>query len=174
MTGEQFEQMVRETARAMWHLPPEGGAAETIDGQEIDCVCRTDDLVHLIECTTERKQDKVIKQVNKLVAAKRAEERHGNTVKMWIVTSEEPTPDQTTVAKKEGVTLLSFERFQDRLLDARNYLEARRHYAFGSARDPKSEAWELAEDEYVPVPMHDRESRRSHTIRSVADLLQGE
>ena len=82
MTGREFEQEVRRVARALWNLAPGEGASELINNDEIDCVCRTEELVHLIECTTDRGMQKFRNQVLKLAAAKRGLERKGETVKL--------------------------------------------------------------------------------------------
>ena len=58
--GRIFEEEVRSVARALWNLPPGGGGSEVIDGNEIDCVCRAEDVTHLVECTTERAQTKLL------------------------------------------------------------------------------------------------------------------
>ena len=76
MTGFEFEDRVRTVARSLWHLSPGQGAAEFIGAEEIDCVCRTEDLVHLVECTQLRTMEKYRLQVSKLVTAKR--ELEGN------------------------------------------------------------------------------------------------
>jgi hypothetical protein len=169
--GQAFEEDVRNVARARWHLEEGEGSAEVIDGLEIDCVCRTEDVVHLIECTIERKQQKVIDQINRLVRAKRAEEKNGNTVKLWIITKEEPTPDQRTPARKEGITIMSLEEFRKQLLDARAYLNLRSKYPFGSATDPQTDSREVPEDEYIPQPITDKISKQEHNIDTIADLL---
>lgn len=171
MTGSELEQEVRALARALWGLPAGGGGPELIDGHEIDCVCRTEELVHLVECTIERKLDKVTKDVNKLTVAKRSEERRGNTVKLWIVTEGEPTPQQRTAARNNGVTIISLDQFQARLLDASSYLKARWSYRFGSASDPATGSLTLSEEEYVPISITDVLTGEEHSVSSIADLL---
>ncbi len=171
MTGADLENQVRGVARALWAIPPGEGGSEVIDGQEIDCVCRTEDLVHLLECTLERSLEKVTKDINKLLHAKRSEERRGNTVKLWIVTGQEPTPQQRTAAKKDGVTILSLDQFGARLLDAERYLNARWAYRFGSTSDPETGSLTLADEEYVQIPITDIATGDAHTIVSIADLL---
>ena len=146
MTGPQFEREVRSIARALWNLPPGEGAAENVNNDEIDCICRTEDLVHLIECTTERTMGKFRTQTNKLGSAKQYLERNGNTVKLWIVTANDPTAEQRSNARGLGITALSIQEFQRRLLDSRQYIEARWLYRFGSASDPDSGSHQLDED----------------------------
>ncbi len=170
--GPDFEQRVRFVARALWHLPAGGGAAESYGTNQIDCVCRTEDIVHLVECTTDRSLQKVIKQIEKLLNAQRDEQRRGNTAKLWIVTFFEPTSEQRTVARKDTVTILSLEQFESRLLQAEAYLNLRWKYPFGSATDPDSDGPILPDDEYVPLPLTDVGSGHSFDVDSVADLLE--
>lgn len=171
MTGRRFEEDVRSLARALWSLNVGEGGAEDIQGQEIDCVCRTEDVVHLVECTVERKLEKVQRDVNKLLHAKRVEEKRGHTVKLWIVTKEEPTPDQRQAARPEGVTILSALQFAARLLDIEGYLKARTDYRFGSATDPASGGHRIAEDEYVPLPMAASSGPGAYSLETIAGLL---
>jgi hypothetical protein len=105
----KFEDDVRRLARARWNLPAGKGGSEFIDHQEIDSVCRTEEIVHLLMCTTERKVDKVRKDVAKLIKARESLQRQGETVKLWEVTEEEPTADQRRCARGAGVEILSLE-----------------------------------------------------------------
>jgi hypothetical protein len=50
-----FVDEARRLARARWILVGGNGGSEFIDRQEIECVCGTDEIVHLLMCTTERK-----------------------------------------------------------------------------------------------------------------------
>lgn len=170
-----FENDVRSVARALWQLSPGDGGAERVDNDEIDCVCKTEDIVHLIECTADRTQKKVIEQANKLVRAKRALERRGETVKLWIVTKNEPTPDQRSTVRADGITILSLDQLRRRLLDGSTYLKLRSRYRFGSAADPATGASLLPDEEYVRLPMQDTSTGENYTVKSLAScLLEGE
>ena len=115
--------------------------------------------------------EKVRKQVLKLTLAKAALEKKGETVKLWIVTKEEPTAQQRSMARESGITALSLKEFSRRLLDSRQYIEARWKYRFGSATDPEDGNSQLAEDEYVEQPLTHIGSTESYTIRDICDLL---
>ena len=65
MVGPEFEREVRGVARALWNLSPGEGAAEFINNEEIDCVCRTEELIHLIECSTDGRMEKYRQQVTR-------------------------------------------------------------------------------------------------------------
>lgn len=171
MTGREFEDEVRNVARALWNLAPGEGSSELINNDEIDCVCRTEELIHLIECTTDRGMQKFRLQVSKLERAKRSLERKGETVKLWIVTRDDPTALQRSSAREDGITALAFEEFKRRLLDSRQYLNARWRYRFGSATDPEDGNSQLLEEEYVAQPLTLYGSTESYTVREICELL---
>ena len=171
MIGPEFEQEVRTVARALWDLPPGEGASEFVNNDEIDCVCRTEELIHLIECTTDGRLPKFRDQVSKLISAKRELERTGATVKLRIVTLDEPNPLQRSHARKEGVTALSIQEFKRSLLNSQQYLEARWNFRFGSATDPEDGNYRLSEEEYVKQPLTPIGSTVSHTIRDICEML---
>ena len=172
MTGPQFEQEVRRVARALWNLSPGDGSAEYINSDEIDCVCHTEELVHLIECTTERTMQKFREQVLKLQNARTYYQNHGETVKLRIVTFHDPTPDQRTFSRGNGVTALSLQECKKGLLDSQQYLEARWKYRFGSASNPEDGSYVLSEEEYVEQPLMPSNSDESFSVSEICDLLQ--
>ena len=171
MTGQEFERAVRQLARARWNLDYGDGAAEFINQDEIDCVCRTEDVTHLIECTTERRLEKFRTQINKLEIARRRLEERGETVALWIVTKHEPTPEQRTQAKGARIRALSLEEFQRQLVDARQYLEARWQYRFGSANDPEEGGHRLPDNEYVAQPLTRNGSSDEYSVSDICRLL---
>ena len=171
MVGPEFEREVREVARAHWNLAPGEGAAEFIANDEIDCVCRTEELIHLIECTTDRGMAKLRTQVTKLIMAKRHLEGRGETVKLRVITRDDPTPSQRSHAREFGVTTLSLREFRRGLLNSQQYLEARWHYRFGSATDPDSGAHQLSDEEYIRQPLTDIRSNDTYSIRDISGLL---
>ena len=171
MTGPGFESTVRSVARALWNLAPGEGAAERINNDEIDCVCRTEELLHLIECTTERTMEKFRLQTTKLQNAKRYLESQGETVKLRIVTLHEPTPDQRSNARGLGIAAISLQEFRRGLLDSSQYLESRRDHRFGSASDPEDGKRTLPDDEYVTQPLTRTGSSESYSIADVCGLL---
>src|SRR5207249_3810248 len=97
------------------------GGPEFIDRQEIDCVCRTEEVIHLLMCTTEHKADKVRKDVAKLVKARDTLQRQGETVKLWEVTKDEPNADQRACTRADRVEILSLESFRRRLINPEAY-----------------------------------------------------
>ena len=175
MVGPEFEREVRGVARALWNLSPGEGAAEFINNEEIDCVCRTEELIHLIECSTDGRMEKYRQQVTKLISAKQFLERVGETVKLRIVSSDEPTPLQRSHAKGQGIIALSIQEFRRGLLDSRQYLELRWNIRFGSATDPEDGSYVLSDDEYVEQPLTAFDSDTTYSVRDICRLLgQGE
>lgn len=170
--GREFEESVRRIARALWCSLGDRGGAEYVDkDNEIDIVCRTEEVTHLVECTTERTLEKVRKQVDKLTRASSYLQKHGCTVKTWIVTKEEGTPDQRKVARQAGVEIISMERFKLKLIDAASYLAFRWDYRFGSACDPSTGNTQLAENEYVTLPITNRANGISVSLKDLEALL---
>jgi len=171
MTGPEFEQEVRMIARALWHLAPGEGAAEFINNDEIDCVCRTEEVIHLIECTTDRGMQKFRDQATKLTSARNWLVTRGETVKLRIVTRHEPTPHQRSHARGNGINALSLQEFKRGLLDSRQYLAARWKHRFGSATDPDSDSVHLSEEEYIEQPLTPIGSHDSYSTREICSLL---
>ena len=156
----------------MWGLGSGNGDAEFINNDEIDCVCRTEELIHLIECTTERTMQKFRDQVQKLKSAKAYLEGQGDTVKLRIVTLSDPSPQQKSNARGNGVTALSLEEFKRGLIESRQYLEARWKYRFGSASDPNDGSFELPEEEYIEQPLMPNSSEQSYSVEEICQLLR--
>lgn len=172
--GHEFEEEVRQLARCIWNLPSGGGASDFINGEEIDCICRTEDVIHLVECTTEKKLAKIQDDTKSLLKVKQYLERAGNTVRPWIITFHEPTPDQQAYARANKVTVLSVAQFRTRILRAADYLNARWNYKFGSASDPGTGSHALGEEAYVPLPLTALKTGEAHTVSTIIDLLVGE
>jgi len=171
MDGREFEELVRQTARWVWNLAPGEGASSFIAGVEIDCVCRTEDVIHVIECTLERRLQKVKEDTKSLLKAKQYLEAQGQTVKLWIVTYDEPTPDQQAYAKDHKIAILGFSQFRSRIVRAADYLNARWNYRFGSAADPQTGSHQLHEEEYVPLPLKELKTGLARDIPWLVQVL---
>ena len=65
MEQMHFENEVRRIARNLWPSAAFSGSAKE-DGQERDGIFVTDEMVHLIECTTSRRKDKAEQDGRKL------------------------------------------------------------------------------------------------------------
>ena len=140
----EFENEVRDIARHLWPSAAFSGAAK-VGGRERDGVFITDEMVHLIECTTSRRKDKAVQDTQKLESLSRSMQRQYPTkgVKGYFITLEEPTAEQREVVRNIGrgyVVTLSFSQFRAQMIDARSYLDARMQYPFGSMYDPETQS----------------------------------
>ena len=139
-----FENEVRDIARHLWPTAAFSGSVKE-GGRERDGVFITDEMVHLIECTTSRRKDKAEQDTRKLESLSRTMQRRYPTkgVKGYFITLEEPTAEQREAVRKFGhgyVVSLSFPQFSAQMVDARSYLDARMQYPFGSMYDPETQS----------------------------------
>ncbi len=137
-----FEDDVREIARHLWPSAAFSGSAK-INGRERDAIFITDEMVHLIECTTSRRKDKAEQDTKKLEGLCRDMQRRYPTkgVKGYFITLDEPTADQRESVNRFGkgsVVTLSFSQFRGQIIDAKSYINARIRYPFGSMYDPQT------------------------------------
>jgi hypothetical protein len=140
-----FEQEVLRIARYRWPSAENSGN-EMIDGKERDGIFITEEIVHLVECTTSREKAKAEKDLTKLgeLYNKYKVSHSDRAVKCWFVTKHEPTADQRGCVKSvKGVPLnifniVSFAQFQSKLVDSFEYLQLREKHKFGSIYDPKT------------------------------------
>ena len=135
-----FENDVRDIARHLWPSAAYSGSAK-VGGRERDGIFITDEMVHLIECTTSRRKDKADQDTRKLEGLCRdMQVRHPTKgVKGYFITLEEPTVEQRDVVRRLGhgyVVSLSFAQFRTQMIDGKSYLDARMQYPFGSMYDP--------------------------------------
>ncbi|MBF6621402.1 MAG: hypothetical protein ITG02_14380 [Patulibacter sp.] len=176
MRGEEFEEQVLRIARAMWPQDWAGGSA-MIDGRERDGVFITDDAVALIEATTERSQEKAVKDGKKLaaLALKYGRQYPMHSVKAYFVTYAEPTAHQRDAIrdlKTPAVVAVSFAQFRDRLVNASAYVEARDDHPFGSARGLSIDASFKDVGEYVGLGILERgPAGSSWSIRGISDAI---
>lgn len=134
-----FEDEVLRIARLLWPAAAFSGSSMEA-GRERDGVFITDEMVHLLECTTSRRKDKAQQDVGKLVKlAQQMRTRYPmKGVKGWFVTLEEPTADQRSVVNSQAgvVVAVSYRQFKSQIVDADAYIDHRMSYSFGSMQDP--------------------------------------
>lgn len=171
MTGSEFENEVRNIARALWSSEPGAGASLLVDGRERDCIFEQEHLTHYVEVTMLRTMEKVRNDVEKMTKLRDKQVKAGHLMKLWIVTLEEPTADQRTYCRANGVEILSLTEFRRRIIDANQYLEIRQNHPFGSASDPQSNSSDLSKVKYQPIAIHNDSSGQSTAITDVADML---
>ena len=169
--SQAFENSVRRIARELWAATYAGAAM--VDGRERDLVFETDDVIYVVEATTDRSKAKAAHDVQKLLEFRRVHARRGKVISCWFVTQSEPTADQRSVAPKDStVNVLSFDQFRSKLVRAADYLAARAAYEFGSARDPRTGSSSVG-DRYYPLELArvGVGSRQAANVSTLLDLM---
>lgn len=174
MNGFDFEREVLRVARHLWRTD-EGGGPELVDGRERDGVFYEEDVIHLVEATIERGEQKAKDDCKKLAKLASDLRKHhvDKVVKCWFVTRDEPTDRQRAVARASNypVQALGFKEFQGKLVDAREYIAARKNHKFGSAHNPDERAHTLT---FIPIDVKERASLDLWSVGRIAsDLLSG-
>ena len=173
--NEHFENEVLRIARALWPSAAYSGAAK-IDGKETDGVFVTEDCIHVVEATTSRRKEKAKQDMTKIAKHMRnfAARDRTRATRGWFLTRDEPTADQRNikVGRDNSINILSFGQFQSKLIDSREYLSARAHYAFGSVRDPETGDISPRID-YVPLDIARVGTADLVGHKELADLIAG-
>ena len=151
-----FEDEVRRIARARWPQAQFDGAA-MVNGRERDGIFETDDVIHYVEATRSRREDKA-KDDTKKIFALMAEQQRQKSMKGaigWFVTQHEPTADQREAVRFHGkgqVKAVSFSQFQQALVDVPQYFSKRENHFFGSIADPVTGELK-SEIKYIPLDL---------------------
>ena len=152
-----FEEEVRRVCRALWPNSPNNGPSSLL-GRERDGIFETDETIHIVEATVSKKKDKARTDINKSIELARnfRANSSGKFVKIWFVTSTDPTVEQSEVGKrartkaKLPVEVISYKQLSSRIVDGPRYLEIRSHYPFGSIRSlDNDDSTQVDEDEYI-------------------------
>jgi hypothetical protein len=164
-----FEAEVRNVARALWRPIGYSGAL-TIDGRERDGVFFTEDVIHIVECTTSKKQQNVIENLSKTkkLIERLSIEYPSFAVKGWYITLNDATGEQAQVISRyRGViNCLSYDEFRAKLINAREYLECRKNYYFGSVRSLSDGSDSVPRADYVPAILLDQIRDRNVTFKN--------
>ena len=152
-----FEDEVRRIARARWPQAEYGGAAN-IGGRERDGIFETDDVVHYVEATTSRREEKAKDDTKKIFSLMLAQQKAGSMKGGvgWFVTQTEPTADQREAVRLHGkgqVKAVSFAQFQQAIVDVPQYFSRRTNHLFGSVSDPVTGDI-LPNADYVPLDLY--------------------
>ena len=128
----------------------------------------------MIEATTSNRRQKAVEDGGKLDAACRELQKRypfKGTLGFFI-TQGEPTADQRKAIRafKTPLQACSFAQFYALLVDAREYVECRKKYPFGSARDPKTDDAQ-ALDQYETIDLVD-DNGTQHSVSDIAALVQ--
>ena len=177
-----FEADVRRIAGILW--PQRVAPHPTVVlGRERDGVFETGDVVHVVEATVSRKVEKVERDLRKSIELVRDGRKTDPTknFKIWIVTREDPTGDQVALvasAKAKAkcpVEMLSHKHFAGRIIDAREYLQRRGNYPFGSIRNPDNEKdFRVPRSDYISVALINAADRTEVDGSSIPDLVRSD
>ncbi len=175
--GELFEDEVRRIARELWPSAQYSGAS-IIDGRERDGIFETEDCINIVEATISPKKDKAEYDGEKLSELardwkKRAQDK---AIRCFFITKHEPTPQQRDVLKKAKYPInpLSYRQFQQKLVNASDYLELREKFPFGSARDPETDDIH-PKSGYIGLDLLDQTSLAPWSLEKVKNhLLAGD
>jgi hypothetical protein len=174
-----FELETLRIARLLWPSSQYSGS-EMIDGKERDGVFETDECHHFVEATVSRTQKKAYEDCKKIADLLKIQFQHndGKGARGWFVTLDEPTADQRKVlddpkllSYKSHIKILSFQQFQSKIIDARDYLELRSKHFFGSVRDPKTNAYS-PEVDYVDIDYLEQDTTNIASLMSLVDTLK--
>lgn len=163
-TGYAFEAEVRRIARLLWPSRTYQ-SAQIVDGLERDAYVETDDTIHIVEATTDRRLSKAehdLKKTADLVGKLRKNQTE-KLVKGWFITKDELTADQAAAAKKydRTVTALPYKAFLSRLIDTSEYLTLRNSKPFGSVADPADNHFDVPQNTYVPPFFHSENDNKA-------------
>lgn len=170
LNGPSFEASVRQIARRLYFYATTTGSI-IIDGRERDDIIDTGSELIVVEATKSRKLDKTEYDLNKSIELVKSLRRIPKYVdynfRILIVTSEDPTADQSRYVKEAKSNcpkeIISFNTLFSRLFDARHYIRVRGDYSFGSVRNLKDENdFKVPQAEYIPTAL-----RRENSIESI-------
>lgn len=149
-----------------------------VGGRERDGIYVTEDVVHLLECTTSRQKAKAEGDLTKLfdLYNKYKTKYSDRAIKCWFVTKYEPTADQRNCRKafkrapENLFNIVSFAQFQSKLIDSRDYLQCRDNHKFGSIYDPKT-GNPTADVKYIQVALRVEGEEEPRGIENLANTV---
>jgi len=142
-------------------------------GRERDGIFETEDCINIIEATTSRRLDKAAHDGEKLAELARdfSKKQNDKAVRCFFVTKYEPTAEQRTSLKKQKFIIyaLSFSQFQQRLVNASEYLTLRDKCPFGSAADPATDSIDPASG-YVDLDILEEKSEVAWPLEKIKNF----
>lgn len=178
----RFEEDVRSIASQLFP----GGRARSgryALGRERDGLFDDGDTIHIFEATRSRKKDKVVDDVQKsgMLVSQIRRDHPTHNVKIWIVTEEPPTADQEQAAidgRKRvrcPIEIVSYSQLYSKLFNAREFIQLRNNYAFGSVRKPEDvNDKNVPEGDYIQVGLLEKRTGTTVTAEELSkQLLSG-
>ena len=162
----EFEEEVRRIARALWPSAEYGGP-EMIADREVDGIFETEEVVHMVEATMDRKVQKIANVGPKLREHLKRHATHGRFAKSWFVTFHPPTADQRSAIRKydSRIIAISYDEFRAKIVDGREYLRLRDMVGWGSAVNPRTNS-QTDLIKYVPLSISVTSGTLSPGLRS--------
>lgn len=172
-TDELFENEVRRIARARWPEAQYDGSGK-INGRERDGIFETEEVIHFLEVTTSKREDKAKEDTKKLFQLISIHQKSGSIKGAigWFITKDEPTADQREAVKlygKNQVKAVSLAQFQQAIIDVHSYFEKRDNHLFGSVADPETGAINY-QGEYIQLDLFPVNKDDSMTLQ---DIISG-
>jgi len=155
-SGEEFEAHVRRIAYSIWS-PKNYAGSIVVDGKERDGIFENDNNIFCLEVTVSKQASKAEKDCQKLdTLVRRLRGLHPDKgVTGWFVTRFEPTGEQgAVIARFNNVNHQTVDQFFARMVNANEYLTARKLKPFGSIRNPSDDRFD-SEVKYVPTKIVD-------------------
>lgn len=150
--GYQFEDEVRNIARQLYSNTS-GQGSENVNGQERDGVFWNGEIYTVVEATISKSKNKAeldAKKTHNLVTQLRKE---NHLARGFIITKDEPTPDQKNVVNKPPISrttkIISFDEFRGKLFDSITYINNRKNKPFGSVYDHVDNSHEVPLNDFV-------------------------
>jgi hypothetical protein len=135
----------------------------------------SEENIHCIEATVSHNAGKAEQDLTKLniLVAKLRRQHPDKAVKGWFITKDEPTGQQgTKIVNYHGkITHQTFLQFYAKLVDSKNYLNCRKNYRFGSARNIEDDTPTVPVDEYIQSTIYETDYRNSIDLLGVVRQL---
>jgi hypothetical protein len=173
-TGFQFEDEVRNIARSLYSNDL-GQGSIIVDGRERDGIFWNGSFYTVVEATTEKTKVKAEidgKKTHELVTKLR---QGGHMAQGFLVTLNEPTPDQKDVIKQrryERTTrIISFDELRSQLFDALSYINNREKKRFGSVYDHVDENFNVPLADFVEPTISSANLSGKATFQEISDHI---
>lgn len=167
MNWSDLENRVKQFSRLIYNRE---SSSISISGMQFDCFTKIEEDHYVcIEVTKNHTLEKVRMDINKLITLRMNKASEGAFVKCILILEREPTDLMKGTAFDSKIELLTFDEFERKFLDYKNYIFTRKQKNIGSAIDP----WtgELDNNPYVPVKYVETKTDKEFKISDIKSLL---
>lgn len=164
------DQVFPHTSRRVNHL---------IDGVEYDAEYEDDWSIHVVEITVSRKKSKVEHDLSKV--SRRIEElekKHSGkkAIRGWLITQYDLTAEQRDYfqrKKKPNIAHETYNQIVSRIIDSKEYLNARSNDRFGSAIDLFTDSFDFTEELFVQTKLKSMSGKKpSLNLNQLKKLIE--